>query len=510
MPAIWANDSSDENAWQLVSPAGFPNEAQLHDLVEKSPQLLPLAGEPQLVVLGREVRLGSGYADLLAVEPTGRLAVIEVKLAHNSEARRAIVAQALAYAAYLHHMSAVDLEDLTGSQLKNAGYENIVGAVAANYQVGNLNQMAFEQGLANSLANGRFRIVFVLDDAPPDLVKLVGYLEAMAPELLIDLITVSSYDINGSQVVVPQRVDPESHSSETQMATSGPVSTANQAVTVNGSQEFADIIQSVPQENQALLTTLLEWAVSLEKEGLAKLRTSIGLANRRTLLPIVKGYDAGLVTIWCENGTGYMTPWRTAIEKLAPGSVQELEEALAPTPLGQGNSIKEISDRLLKSLSEAYREASTPADTVIVAASNAYPEYLKHAAYICQNPRSFRDGLTHMGFYTDHAIKPEIPRIKHRRRNVDFTSENATQLAASSDSDDRRIAELIEASDGEHTDRTGKTFQVFLLSSPGEDKETVLLKQPVAHESQGAWTQGQRYARLSRLKENPLTTAALS
>jgi hypothetical protein len=33
--------------------------------------MLSLAGSPRLTVLGREVRLGAGYADLLAVESSG-------------------------------------------------------------------------------------------------------------------------------------------------------------------------------------------------------------------------------------------------------------------------------------------------------------------------------------------------------------------------------------------------------------------------------------------------------
>jgi RecB family endonuclease NucS len=59
--------------------------------------MLPLAGFPRLTVLGREVRLGGGYADLLAVESSARLVVIEVKLADNAESRRTVVAQVLSY-----------------------------------------------------------------------------------------------------------------------------------------------------------------------------------------------------------------------------------------------------------------------------------------------------------------------------------------------------------------------------------------------------------------------------
>jgi hypothetical protein len=95
MSAIWQNDGT---AWRLLSPAGFPDEAALHGLVEQAPHILPLAGLPQLVVVGREVFLGGNRADLIAVEATGRLAIIEIKLASNAEARRAVVTQILTYA----------------------------------------------------------------------------------------------------------------------------------------------------------------------------------------------------------------------------------------------------------------------------------------------------------------------------------------------------------------------------------------------------------------------------
>ena len=86
----------------LLSPTGFPNEGTLHTLVEQASHLLPLAGTPRLIVLGREVQLGSGRADLFAIEPSGCFAIIEIKLASNAEARRAVIAQVLAYAAYNH------------------------------------------------------------------------------------------------------------------------------------------------------------------------------------------------------------------------------------------------------------------------------------------------------------------------------------------------------------------------------------------------------------------------
>ena len=90
MTGVWM-DAGD--GWKLGKPRAFDDEATLQHLIKEYPQLLPLAGSPRLLVLGSEVRLGRGYTDVLAVEASGRPTIIEVKLASNPEARRAIVAQ---------------------------------------------------------------------------------------------------------------------------------------------------------------------------------------------------------------------------------------------------------------------------------------------------------------------------------------------------------------------------------------------------------------------------------
>jgi hypothetical protein len=57
--------------------------------VQEKPQILPLAGTPRLVVVGKDVGLGNGYADIVVLEPSRRLAVVEFELFRNAEARRA-------------------------------------------------------------------------------------------------------------------------------------------------------------------------------------------------------------------------------------------------------------------------------------------------------------------------------------------------------------------------------------------------------------------------------------
>ncbi len=51
--------------WTLSRHQGFPEEATLRHLIRKTPKMLPLSGVPLLLILAREVPLGSGYADLV-------------------------------------------------------------------------------------------------------------------------------------------------------------------------------------------------------------------------------------------------------------------------------------------------------------------------------------------------------------------------------------------------------------------------------------------------------------
>src|SRR5258707_9092060 len=117
-----------EASWELMKPAGFPAEKALLVCVADAPPLLPLSGQPQLAVVGKEVVLGSNYADVIAIETTGRPVVIEVKLAQNSEARRAVVAQVLTYAAHIHQLTPADFTAILSSHLRARGFETLADA----------------------------------------------------------------------------------------------------------------------------------------------------------------------------------------------------------------------------------------------------------------------------------------------------------------------------------------------------------------------------------------------
>lgn len=361
MTAIWHNDGA---GWQLVAPSGFTAEAALHDLVEQAPQMLPLSGSPRLTIVGREVILGNGKADLLAVEASGRLAIIEIKLSNNAESRRAVVAQVLAYAAFLHGWDATQLEQqILQKHLDERKYTGLLDAVTTNDQEGSLDATIFSSELRGGLALGAFRLVFVLDEAPPDLIRLVGYLEAVTDKLVIDLVTVSAYSINGAQALVPQRIEttqPENEkvTIQTPHRSTPTLESAQKGWLASGADDFAAAIVTSPAEHREKLTLLYDWAKKLEGKGWVKLSTFHGKSDRLTLLPRLSGYDAGLVTIWNDGGPA-ITVYRSVFERFAPSSIPDVVRVIHPVKLGKGNAIGKLTPEVLDALEAAYAEAAS-------------------------------------------------------------------------------------------------------------------------------------------------------
>lgn len=349
---IW---SESAEGWRPEAPVMFRQEQELHDLVERTPEMLPLAGSPRLALLGREVRCGKESADLVAVEiSTGRLVVIEIKLAANAD-RRQVLTQVLGYAAYLRRLDASGFETLIAPHLAKRGLASVAAAAAADAQDPGFDSAAFTARVEEALHDGRLRCAVVIDSAPPEIVELVGYLQEVTNDRLsLDLITVTAYDIGGRRILVPQLVEPDRSQVTAQAAGGGAVQTRTDIV--KGSAPFADSISTALPEHRQGLQSLLDWALALEADGLAVLYTSTG-KGRWVLNPRLPGQERGMVVIWNENGAG-LSPYRTVLQREAPAALEELERVV-PGQIGQGNYIKaEYDERVLGSIRAAYKEAA--------------------------------------------------------------------------------------------------------------------------------------------------------
>ena len=355
MTGIWTNTGK---GWELGSPQAFQDEAALHGLIEQNPRLLPLAGSPSLTVLGSEIQLGTGYADILAVESSGRPTIIEVKLASNPEARRAIVSQVIAYAAFLQGFDVASLEQgPLRKPLADAGYGSILDVVQAQDQEGAVDATSFTTSLQDFLAQGSFRLVLLLDEISAELERVVAYLDAITVQALtIDLITLKVYDVNGALVALPQRVSPDLSVTTPHVTTGRVKSAAFRGILSDGTDSFRASIADTTGETRTAFDELIAWAEQLDLFPNVRLFTYTGSAST-TLLPRVMPDNVGFVTIWNDKQQPYISVFRSVFERLAPNSIEPVERAIEPLKIGQGNTVRNITPEVLEGLTAAYREA---------------------------------------------------------------------------------------------------------------------------------------------------------
>lgn len=343
-----------DGKWSTIGPSGFGNEAELHQQIVEAPELLPIAGQRRIVAPFSEVGLGGGKADVLAFTDMGRPVVIEVKLKRNNEAKRAVVAQTLGYAAHLHGVTVEELEE----DILSLGDRKIADVIEET-DAHSIDRDEFYENLAKHLAEGSFRLVIVLDEAPEYLVRLMGYLETITTDRIsIDLVTVSSYNVNGAQILVPRRIDPE-REPESEAASGGPTRKRSNTAYAHDSGLFRESLTALPEERRQRLTELADWADGLRQEGLCRVESFRGKSGRSTLLMRLPGKRAGFSVIWNEvDASGWgsvMTLNRSVIERHAPGTLSRIESIAGR--VGQGTNA-EPTPELLDALADAYREAA--------------------------------------------------------------------------------------------------------------------------------------------------------
>ena len=221
---------------------------------------------------------------------------------------------------------------------------------------------AFADGISRSLADGGFRLVIVLDSAPDELIQVVGYLQLVTDKIDIDLVTVTAYQVNGSRVLVPQRIEP---ARRTQEMSDAAVSARQSGTQTDGSRDFRSAIDHAPPESRDDLARLADWAESLEAEGLARLATRSGSSGITSLKPLLHSGGVALVTITCDVKSSYMQFFRSVFERRAPDMILAVEAALG-AKITQGNATRAFTEELLTALTNAYRQAHANPETQLV------------------------------------------------------------------------------------------------------------------------------------------------
>jgi hypothetical protein len=114
MTSLWRIDADNLVA---INPSALDTERNLEDWIERNPSML----DQDLLIIGRQVKTDhGGVIDLLGVDSTGAIAVIELK---KDKTPREIVPQVLDYASWVSGLKTPDISRIAEQYLKgrNAG-----------------------------------------------------------------------------------------------------------------------------------------------------------------------------------------------------------------------------------------------------------------------------------------------------------------------------------------------------------------------------------------------------
>lgn len=190
-----------DGPWREPAARAYQNENQLQTMLVESPQLIPGVGPCAVVDEFYVPR--TGPVDLVGVEPTGEITIVECKLAANPEIRRAVVAQILSYAAGIWQLS---YEAFSDQFHRRAGKPLIdaAGEVAAEGGI-EFNPDEFVRAVTANLNGATFRLCIAVDEITEELKGVVELLNTQTKPgfevMLLELTHVSDADI---QILVPQ------------------------------------------------------------------------------------------------------------------------------------------------------------------------------------------------------------------------------------------------------------------------------------------------------------------
>ena len=199
---------------ELKGPSGQSSgrEAWLEEALATRPDLLLIdrldsdCGRPVLV--GRQLEIPNrGVLDLLYMEASGALTIVETKLAKNSELRREVLSQVLDYATYLTGITYEELEDTLRSedQPLAASGNDLAALLWRQSKNTDPSGAAFErwvgkfrQQVEDNLSRRRIRLLIVADRIDPRLRDMMEFLvEGARPDFQLALIEVTPYRLPG-------------------------------------------------------------------------------------------------------------------------------------------------------------------------------------------------------------------------------------------------------------------------------------------------------------------------
>lgn len=182
---------------EIIKPELFDKEVTLQEIVKKHPEIIPLEeideSYDQLLIIGREFNVEkAGSIDLLAIDTTGLLTIIEFKLDKNTDIRK-VIAQTIEYAANIWEMSYDVLDkkvqeyfNSNRCDIKELKSKTLVQAVRWHYKKekkeddSEFSAEEFIKNVSSNLQKGEFRLIIFCDKVDERTKRAVEYLNLLS------------------------------------------------------------------------------------------------------------------------------------------------------------------------------------------------------------------------------------------------------------------------------------------------------------------------------------------
>jgi len=203
MSQVYSIGPNGSAAQQINAP--YKDEAELEAMIVQNPELVPGFIRGDVEVIGQQINLNGGSLkiDILLIDRSGLLTVVEAKLARNGESRREIVAQGLDYASALAEYDFYDLDDELGGRIGQA-LDRLCGGDESLRE-------SLEQAAEARLTAGDVNVHLALDEEVLDLSRIVTFARRRGLSIGYTWFPRTS-GTGGGYTVIPQSSSPVSPS----------------------------------------------------------------------------------------------------------------------------------------------------------------------------------------------------------------------------------------------------------------------------------------------------------
>lgn len=213
---------SDTGTLRELTRAPFESEDVFQKLLADHPRLLAALGANQLILIQRELSVsdskdggGRWSIDHLYVDDEAVPVLVEVKRASDTRARREVVAQMLDYAA--NGSSYWRIEEIIQGFLRTCAQNGqIADQVLGEFLPESQGAESFWRAVEANLRAGRLRMIFVADELPKELRRIIEFLnEQMRPAEVYGIQLEHYRAADGTRTLVPSLVGATERASQT-------------------------------------------------------------------------------------------------------------------------------------------------------------------------------------------------------------------------------------------------------------------------------------------------------